>query len=293
MMKKKIVVSLPTRGEAQYLDRVVRSYLDNAIDLENVRVVVSIDDDDTIGNSSRSADLEDLSSVILSRAPRENCIGDKWNRAISVCPGDVYCVGADDSAILTKGWDEKLREGAALYPDDIGCIYFGEAPGAQLPMCQAVTKGWAEGFGGLYPSHFPYWFVDMWLDELAMMTGRMVWVDVQMMSCGGRGKTRGLRDVRFWNQFFDLTRPVREAQADKAIDELYKDVPWMAWRLRGKGREALRTVFDSRSQFIYQEAVEAEATRSLEAPEDSRYVNIKRNAELYLQNLYNRQSLAA
>lgn len=295
-MTKMVVVSLPTRGEAPHLEAVARSYIELAADPEHVTVVVSVDNDDLawVNNDDPvwpegrvSAMQEKLGPrAIVSVAPREDCLGDKWNRALKVCPGDIYCVATDDNVVATKGWDEALRAGAALYPDDCGVIYYGEAPGAALPMCQAVTHGWADAFGGLYPSWFPFWFIDMWLDELAMMTGRMVWVDVAIRSCDGRGKTRGLRDVRYWNQFFDLTRPVREAQADQAIDELYKDMPWMAWRLRGKGRLALRTVFEGRSQFIYAEAVEAQATRATENPEDARYVRIKARADAYIQSLY-------
>jgi hypothetical protein len=284
--KKTITVSLPTRGEAPHLDAVVKSYVELAEDQENLRVVVSVDEGDPAWEGGRSLKLRDHPSVILSRAAREDAIGDKWNRSISVSPADIYCVATDDNAVATRGWDARVRAGAALYADDVGVLYYGEA-NAVLPMCQAVTAGWAEGFVGIYPTHFPYWFIDMWLDELAMMTGRMVWVDVAIGSCGGeRGKTRGLRDVRFWNQFFDLTRPLREAQADRAIDELYRDAQWMAWRLRGKGRAALRTVFEGRSQFIYAEAVEAEATRAVENPEDARYVRIKQAAEDYLSGLY-------
>lgn len=284
-MTKKIVVSLPTRGDAPYLEAVVKSYVENATDRDNVRVVVSTDEDDPAWNRERRRNFEG-GSVVVSRAEREDCLGDKWNRVISIEPGDVYCVATDDNAVVTRGWDEVLRAGAALYPDDCGVLYYGEAPNAALPMCQAVTHGWADAFGGIYPTHFPYWFIDMWLDELAMMTGRMVWVEIAIASCDGRGKTRGLRDVRYWNQFFDLTRPVREAQADQAIAELYKAEPWMAWRLQGKGRLALRTVFEGRSRYIQAEAVEAQATRAIENPEDARYVRIKAKAEAYLESLY-------
>jgi hypothetical protein len=281
----RVTVSIPTRGEAPHLAMVVKTYVEKAEKPEDVTIVVATDEDDPFWNRDRRRDLES-DVVVVSRAPREDALGDKWNRAIGIAPAGVYVAGTDDNVVLSKGWDERLREGAALYTDGIGVIYFGEAPNAQLPIAQAVTHGWADAFGGLYPTHFPFWFIDMWLDELAMMTGRMVWVDILVGSCGGRGKTRGLRDVRYWNQFFDLTRPVREAQADEAIAELYKDAPWMAWRLQGKGRLGLRAVFEGRSQFIQAEAVEAQATRAVDNPEDERYVRIREKADAYLESLY-------
>jgi hypothetical protein len=280
-----VTISIPTRGEAPLLDPVVRSYLDNAAQPDLVRIVVCVDDDDPAWQA-RELNFNPHPSVMVSRAPREDALGDKWNRAIALAPAGVYGAGTDDNSIVTQGWDDRLREGAALFEDGIGVLYFGEAPNAQLPMMQAVTQGWVDGFGGIYPSHFPYWFIDMWLDELAMMTGRMCWVEIGLNSLGGRGKTRGLRDVRFWNQFFDLTRPVRESIADAAIAELYKDARWMAWRLQGKARLGLRMVFEGRSKFIQAEAVEAQATRAEDNPEDARYVRIKAAAESYLSSLY-------
>lgn len=280
----KITVSIVTRGAAPYLDTVIRAYTENATDLDNVRIVVASDNDDPAWDER--IDTPHEPHIIYSRALREDYLGAKWNRALRIAPADIYVMTTDDTGILTKGWDAKLRESAALFQDGVGVLYFGEAQGAVLPMVQAVTHGWADGFGGLFCEHFPYWFVDMWLHELATMTQRVLWVDIAGELVGGRGKTKGLRDLRFWNDFFDRTRPLREYQADRAIDELYKGQPYRVAQLRGRLREVALASFSWSSQYIQQTSAQQEGALSIDAPEDDRYLRIKAKANAYMESLY-------
>src|SRR5207245_7883120 len=76
------------------------------------------------------------------------------------------------------------------------------------------SKGWVELTGQLYPTHFPFWFIDTWVDETySFVTGNTIPIVSNLMLTGKRGKTRRLRDLQFWWQYFTALRPQREADA--------------------------------------------------------------------------------
>ena len=145
-----------------------------------------------------------------------------WNRTIEkaqalAAAGAKVAATPFQAASFSETVMTILTDAAALYPDKCGTIYFGTREGSPLPIGWAVTHKMVEKIGYFAVPYFPYWYHDTWLDEIARMTGRNFYADVNVTFPNGQGKTRGLRDVAFWATFFDLTRPLRKAIADKIL----------------------------------------------------------------------------
>ena len=64
------------------------------------------------------------------------------------------------------------------------------------------------------PEYFPFWFGDTWVAEVYELAHCRPLPIIQNLPWGGkRGKTRGMRDLEFWFDFFAATRIERIAEA--------------------------------------------------------------------------------
>lgn len=244
---------------------------------------VAIDSDDESQDRG-----EYLWPICCGVGAREDSLGAKYNRAVRTTPSEtsVFVLGVDDAALVSPGWDRRLLDAASQFKDGIGVIYWGERRGLFcLPDGIAVTRGWIEKVGYFCPEHFPFWWHDTWIDELARMTGRFVWADVKWEKHGasevGGHKTTRMREVSWWARFFDATRPQRLA---KALDMLCSlDYPeWLRSQLiselHGTGG-ALR----QRNSLLVERGAQFEQRYGAEYADDPGYDRLKRAAEEMLR----------
>lgn len=225
-----VTVCIASRGRPNECRKTIEALYARSI-LPGTEVVVALDEDDP-----RLPEYTMLRNVTV--APREISLGAKYNRAAANAPDGttVYVIGIDDAYLSTKGWDKIIFDAAQQFEDGIGAVYFGERKDVdcQLPDVYAFTKGFIEEVGFFCPPYFPTWYHDTWMDEIARMTRRYVWVDVNLEK-HGESETKGhktirLRDVGFWIKFYDATLPMRISKALEMIGKL--DYPeWLRTQL--------------------------------------------------------------
>lgn len=237
----KLTINLITRGRPERLVDTIARTLPNIVCPET-RMIVSIDDDDPETIEAIKAFEADPRVMPIIR-PREDALGEKWNRAMLV-PADVYMPLGDYTPLVTPAFDQKVLDAASLFPDNIGVVYSHMA-NASFPSIWCVTHGLAMKMGGLCPPYFPYWFVDHWVDDIARMIGRISFVDMQT-DVGIKPTTQEYREAAFWATVFDCLRLKRRAQARSIIDS--PDFQEPEWR-----KEILRNhypLIEFRSQWI-------------------------------------------
>jgi hypothetical protein len=275
-----VAVCIASRGRPEELRATIAKAQASAVDPYTWFSLALDDDDDLSGYAGIAAPSE--------AAPREDSLGAKYNRAVRTTTLDttVFVLGVDDAALVSPGWDRRLLDAAAQFKDGVGVIYWGERRGPFcLPDGIAVTRGWIEKVGYFCPEHFPFWWHDTWIDELARMTGRFVWADVKWEKHGasevGGHKTTRMREVSWWARFFDATRPQRLA---KALDMLCSlDYPeWLRSQLiselHGTGG-ALR----QRNSLLVEHGAQFERDYGAEYADDPGYDRLKRAAEEMLR----------
>jgi len=240
----KLTVTLPTRGRPALLAQALAALTANTEDKTNTVVVVASDDDDSTISQLHSK----MNNVTIYHtvAPREDTLGAKYNRAalVAFAPADAYIQHADDQVIETPGWDARVREALQAFDDARlsatapGLLYFGLGAGT-MPANMVVNEAMRRSLGYMFPPYFPQWWHETWLDEVGWLSGRILWVPE--IACrgiapenGGRGRTKSLRDLAFWADFFQRTRPLRVAQAQAILDA----GPDPAYRLAQLGHQA-------------------------------------------------------
>lgn len=221
----KVSVCLASRGRPEKLEKTIAA-LSETMELEDTVIAVALDRDDA-ENHKPSGNPR----VRWTIEEREDCLGEKYNRAYALKRADVYLLWADDMVIVTPGWDRKLADAAATFGGDAGVLYFGAVEGVFLPGV-AVTQKFVDAMGFFHNPYFSFWWGETWIDEIARMADRILHVNISVQLLEGtKGKSRGVREIPFWAELFDLTRPKRRAVAEKIIDESTEPL-WRKVQLR-------------------------------------------------------------
>jgi hypothetical protein len=289
----RLTINLATRNRPHLLIPTINETLKNIREPET-RLMVSVDHDDTATMTAlRLCEVAKNERVHISVREREDTVAGKWNRAITELPADVYLPGTDYAAYMTPGFDSKIIDAAALFPDGIGSVY-GPLANASFPSVQAVTSGLVDRLGYIYPEFFPFWFIDHWLDDVVKIIDRISYADVHC-ECHARrpSKTTGMRDLHFWAAFYDSCEMVRLREAHAIIDDLQEPL----WRKEVLRRHHPLIQYRSRwiNQLVRQDAQAiADARGGSESEADARYLRLKAKAEqIMLTNLAELEALAA
>jgi hypothetical protein len=265
----RLTIGIATRGRRDLVEHTAIETLKNCT--ENTKIVILADHDDDLTGISLPK------QVILSVRQREDSVGGKWNRMIEIAPADVYMAMCDYGAQVTKGFDRNVLNAAALFHDGIGCVYQDMA-NLSFPSYQGMTAKMAQIMGGFYVEHFPYWFVDHWLDDLCKMTGRYVYAEgeIQRKPRPGTGGTQDFREPGLWATLYDALYAEREAMANRLLAEM--DEPeWRKAMLRAQW-----PLVHQRSRILNQ------MVRGMtgNAPFDDRYNRIRAKGISLLEKLY-------
>lgn len=273
----KLAIGLATRGRPQLLLNTV------ARTRENIRhpdteflIAVDADDQPTIDVLKQLEPIWGSPRLIVSIEARPDTIAAKWNRVLAI-PADVYLPMCDDAPILTPGFDEKILAAADLFPDRIGVV-FNHLENLSFTSIQAVTRRLVDLMGGvIYVEHFPYWFVDHWLSDIAEMIDRIAFADVLLDCSTNRPPTQELRDPAWWATFYDACRLRRHATARRIMFD--PDFIGEAWRI--EMQIARFPLIDGYSKLIN------DGVRSMqgsEPPKDERYLRAKFAAQALLRD---------
>jgi hypothetical protein len=190
---------LAARKRPELLRHTVERTLPN-IHQPDTKLVIAVDDDDP-ETVAAAKEFEGRDHVIVSALPREDSFGGKYNRVLTIAPADIYVSMADYGPYITPGFDTKINEAAALFPDNIGVV-FNHMANLSFTQIHGVTHGLAMKMGYYYPPYFPYWFVDHWIDDIAKLIGRISVADV-VMDASKRPGTHDRREVAWWATFYD------------------------------------------------------------------------------------------
>lgn len=272
-----LLISLATRGRPhQVLDTIHRSARNWVV--PSTRMVVQLDDDD--GDTIALLQANWLpKGVTVNAQPREDTIADKWNRILNE-PADVYMTAADDDPYVTPGYDAKILEAAARFPDRIGIVY-GHMANASFTGIAAPTAKLCEKLGWIFPPLFPYWFVDHWVDDIARMIGRISFADVRTDQSRA-GQTQELREPGWWATWFDAAYLMRRAQARTIIEgKDFKSPAWLKSLLLAQA-----PMIDYRSRWVNENVRRDERLRAASLPvADARYQRVKARAVALIPHL--------
>lgn len=220
-----LAINLVTRGRPELLLETVSRTIP-LVSRDDTVFVISIDKDDTETIAALNRLTPDK-RIIPIIEEREDAIGDKYGRVLRF-PADVYMCMCDYVPYVTRGFDAEVLKAATVFPDGIGVVYNYLADNITFGSLNGITAKLIEKMGFLYPSIFPFWFVDHWLDDIARYIDRIAFAPIQVDRKNvDKRTTTGRRDVRFWSVLFDALYLRRQECARNIINgDDFKDAPW-------------------------------------------------------------------
>lgn len=115
---KKISLLMPTRGRPVWAERFINSVLQTSTRIEAIELIIYVDDDD-VESHHLSSDAMSVTTIVGPRVT----MGAYNSTCYEKSNGDIIVLVNDDMIIQTQGWDEKLRQLDAKYPDGIYLAY--------------------------------------------------------------------------------------------------------------------------------------------------------------------------
>ncbi|MCP3391892.1 glycosyltransferase family 2 protein [Bradyrhizobium sp. CCGB12] len=161
-MKKRISLLLPTRGRPTLVERFLRSVVAESTHPELIEIILCVDDDDTGSHGITFSQLS-LRTVIV---PRQT-MGAYNSICFQHATGDITIAVNDDIVVRTKGWDDKVRELDARYPDGIYLAYGNDLlKGARLCTFPILSRrAWLPP-AVPYPVEYKGAFIDVHLMDI-------------------------------------------------------------------------------------------------------------------------------
>jgi len=185
-MKPHISVIAPVRGRIAMLDNMLESLIRLAAHPEQVEVVLRADHDD--------ADMVDYlrrRDHLFIVGPRRDgyiTLPSLINDAARLSRADLVIVVNDDVEFMTPGWDAKLVDAAALYPDGIFNLGVDTVLNNANFVFPCVHRRTMEVLGCFYDERIVY--TDIWLRDVMEPFGRAIRVDNVVIRHNWTGMTR-------------------------------------------------------------------------------------------------------
>jgi len=220
-----ISILMPTRGRPTTFRRALNSLLQADGTLHpKVEIVIGFDEDDDTREAAIQAIIDlkiDPAQVVMILGPRPRSLGTLFGALAERSRGHWIMLMCDDFVIADRDWYDKTMEAVALLPNRCGVAFPRDELHPDFPIMPCVSRDTFLLLGYYIQPIFPYWFGDTWWDELGIITGLRQPIDFDVIYPDGKGKTGGLRDLKFWLDVFEETRPMRMGNALKMLEHAY------------------------------------------------------------------------
>lgn len=217
-----------TRGRPDKLVRAVESAAERVSDPKNVEMWIYIDDDDAATQALIETGWHKslpfpVNCLVLPRpSTLPEGFNELWRRSGN---GGFYMGFPDDYTAVTDNWDEIIRTTlkADNWADGMAIGYLCDPLEPQETITIMVeTAQWVNFFGQFLNPYFPFWFSDVWLQEIADMVDRRHYIDVGMLPMDGKkGKTQSMWHLYFWQRFFHILLVERVGAAQSLLDHIH------------------------------------------------------------------------
>lgn len=170
----KLLIKFPTRGRSQKSVETLKKYINLATNIDNIKIIVSIDDDDKTVTESMFKIHE---CVEVIRGPSLGKIGAINRDMPDPSTFDIVLLASDDMIPIIKGYDDiiqnKMKE---HFPDTDGVLWFNDGyAGFKLNTLVICGSKYYSRFGYLYCPEYKSLFCDNEFMDVANRLGRQIY----------------------------------------------------------------------------------------------------------------------
>ena len=170
----------PSRARPERFQNMLRSAIAMADAPFNIVVELHVDADDPALETYREVAMTTVLNVRLIFSDTKRPVPQIFDASARCAKGDILMLCADDLIFRTRGWDRKVLEAFAKYPDGLGLFYSNDGRDREKAEHWFVSRRWVEvvGFfswagdcGGLGP--FEHFCADTVAELVAHRVGRI------------------------------------------------------------------------------------------------------------------------
>jgi len=201
----RIAYLMPTRGNPRRAAAVIECARSLMSGKHEVEFVLGVDRDD---KASIQYFFHEYPEITVSVADRQPTLGSVWNRLAFAVPADAYAIMADDVFPAAPHWDEGIAQ--FINPEAVGVLAWNDLGSPNQPTYPVMSAEWVRVTGRVYTDLFPFWFDDSWIAEVwSFATGNWLPIVSNLYLASKKGKTKRMRELGFWWNVFNATRPAR------------------------------------------------------------------------------------
>jgi len=286
----RIAVLCPTRGRPNGIRQLARSIAETIRTPKALDLWLYVDEDDrpTLEALQDERFDEFGISIIAEVGPRLPTLAAMynrlWARAAAETGAGLAVAFVDDVWFASRGWDDLIRLTYAGFRDRLLLTHLPDPTHREEDVILfCVSAEWIETVGYVMSEWFPFWFTDMWNDQIAQMVQRKRVLDMTL-DTDGKGKTHRLWDLDFWWRFFIATAAEREAAADRLRYRIFAQDPEGFFASRTLGQDYARVFrgYGDRLPKPFLDAMERSFSHEQRPPGPS-YQEIRARAEAHLE----------
>lgn len=179
----KIALLCPVRGRPDYLYAYCESIVKTASHAERLSLQFYVDTDDPTAKQYQMLEHE-LRGRYPDKFEINFIYGDPIGalRTINIMAAqsdaDIFMSSNDDLNFVTPGWDARIDQEAAKFPDGIFHIWFNDGYfGDKLSCFSIVSRVWFEALGYINSLLFEHYVGDYWIHHLGRFLKRNVYLE--------------------------------------------------------------------------------------------------------------------
>lgn len=173
-----ISILCPSRGRPDKARKMAQSILDTADGQFDIKLYLDASDPQYASYKANFMDWPPSIGYNVSEIDgKDQPTNKSWNEMAKDAYGDLLMVCGDDVEFKTKGWDTKLKEAAAQFPDGYAILSVNDGRGgADSHPHPIYTRKMYEALGYVMHPAWMHWYGDSWAAELGKRLGRHIWV---------------------------------------------------------------------------------------------------------------------
>lgn len=242
-----ISVIIPSRGRTRGLAATLYGMQFLESGKHRVHYGVACDDDDP-ATITFCAEIQKHMNLSYRAVPRHPTLGEAINKLADLMPAQVYVLINDDVLVLTDKWDDVIAKAVEETPHG---VFWWTSKGDANVLFPIITDKWKAACGSLLTSFFPFWYDDLCLCELWVMTTDKdnIFLPIDIID-KPKTVTHRMRELTFWQKVYTASRALRITQAREIAEKLGLPPPQSTEYIAKLMNAHLKTVSDAWIQQI-------------------------------------------
>ena len=236
---ERIAIQIMTRGHPEKFKTAITSLEGTVTDFTRICLWVYVDLDDETARDLIEHYRINPPAIPINwiLGPRTTSMGATCNFIYSQAreSSGLFFGFPDDFRITSEHWDEEIRTVFRAHPDRLVLAYLKDQEHNDIAKMMALSREWVDTLGYFFPAYFPYWFGDLWIDQISQAMGRKVQLKMTVADVGGsRGRTQRMWNLPFWSRFFTACAPQRWQDVERLYTAMATTTPDVLEALRAQ-----------------------------------------------------------